>query len=225
MSGNEHARPELDAVRGLLLARAGELGLLEGRGAEGVSFASREAEDEVIERVLELDVPEHEPSDEECRRWYDANPRRFTAGELVESSHILFAITPRVPPEALRAKAAEVHAMAAREPARFAELAREYSNCPSAAQGGSLGQLGRGDAVPEFEKAVLDVELLGVLPELVSTRFGFHIVLVARRIPGRVLPFADAREQVAAFLRQRGTERAIGEYVRGLMRPATGSAG
>ena len=173
-------------------------------------------EDEVIERLLEREVPEAEPSEADIRRYYEQNTRRFTAGALVEASHILFAMTPRVPPERLRAKAAEVHALASRNPSRFAELAREYSNCPSAAQGGSLGQLGRGDMVAEFAQAVLDAELLGVLPDLVTTRFGFHVVLVARRIPGQVLPYAQAREQAAAFLRQCGMERAIGEYVRGL---------
>lgn len=203
MQGNEHAKPELEDVRQLLLARAARLGL-------------QGEDDDVIERLLENEVPEAEPDDADCRRYYEQNTRRFTSGELVEASHILFALTPRVPPERLRAKAAEVHARATREPASFARLAREFSNCPSAAQGGALGQLGRGDAVPEFEKAVLHGELLGVLPELVATRFGFHVVLVARRIPGRVLPYEEARGQVAATLRARNAERALGEYVRSL---------
>jgi peptidyl-prolyl cis-trans isomerase C len=208
---NEHAKPDFSEVRKMLLFRAGKLGM-QGK------------EDEVIERLLEREVPEAEPTEAEIRRYYGQNPGRFSAGELVEASHILFALTPRVPPERLRAKAAEVHALATHNPARFAELAREYSNCPSAAQGGSLGQLGRGDAVPEFERAVLEGESLGVLPDLVATRFGFHVVQVARRIPGRVLPYEEAREGVAAFLRQRGTERAIGEYVRALM-PAAQTPG
>lgn len=205
MGANEHAQPDLATVRARLLARAFSLG-----------FSDNESEDAVIERLLEMEVPEVEPAEEDVRRYYQQNPRRFTAGELIEASHILFAVTPRVPPERLRAKAAEVHAMASRDPARFAALAREYSNCPSAAQGGSLGQLGRGDAVPEFEQAVLEGELLGVLPDLVTTRFGFHVVAVARRIPGRLLPYEEARGEVTALLRRRGTERAIGEYVRAL---------
>lgn len=216
MNANEHAKPDLDSVRERLLARAAQIGMLEGRAPTEVSFASREAEDEVIERLLETEVPDPDPADEECRRYYEQNPRRFTAGELVEASHILFAMTPRVPPERLRAKAAEVHAMASRDPTRFAELAREYSNCPSSAQDGALGQLGRGDMVPEFEQGLLESELLGVLPDLLTTRFGFHVVLVARRIPGRLLPYEEARNEVTAFLRQRAAERAIGEYVRSL---------
>jgi peptidyl-prolyl cis-trans isomerase C len=203
---NEHAKPGLDEVRARLLARAGAAGL-------------QGTEDERIEALLERELPAAAPTEAECRRYYEANLRRFTAGELVEASHILFAMTPRVPPDRLRAKAAEVHARATREPQRFADLAREFSNCPSGAQGGSLGQLGRGDAVPEFEGAVLDGERLGVLPDLVTTRFGFHVVLVARRIPGQLLPYEEARPQVAAALARLAEERALGEYVRGLAIP------
>jgi len=203
VAANEHAKPDFDAVRKMLLVRAGQMGM-------------RGNDDEVIERLLEQEVPDAQPTEAEIRRYYEQNTRRFTAGELVEASHILFAMTPRVPPDRLRAKAAEVHAMASRDAARFADLAREFSNCPSAAQGGSLGQLGRGDSVPEFERAVLEGGLLGVLPDLVATRFGFHVVLVARRIPGRVRPYEEVRGEVAAYLRQRAAERAIGEYVRRL---------
>ncbi|HEU4924559.1 MAG TPA: peptidylprolyl isomerase [Burkholderiales bacterium] len=199
---NEHAKPGLEEVRSLLLARASLLGL-QGN------------DDERIERLFELEVADAEPLEDECRRYYERNPGRFSCGELVEASHILLALTPRVPPERLRAKAAQVHAMAAREPQRFAELAREYSNCPSAAQGGSLGQLGRGDSMPEFERALFGGEL-GVLPELVTTRLGFHVVLVARRVPGRALPYEEARPGVAALLRQGALERTLREYVRGL---------
>lgn len=200
---NEHAKPGLQEVRGLLLARASQLGLQGG-------------DDERIEQLLELEVADAEPLEDECRRYYERNPGRFSCGELVEASHILFALTPRVPPERLRAKAAQVHAMAAREPQRFAELAREYSNCPSAAQRGSLGLLGRGDSMPEFERALFGSGELGVLPELVTTRFGFHVVLVARRVPGRTLPYEEARPGVAALLRQGALERTLREYVRGL---------
>jgi peptidyl-prolyl cis-trans isomerase C len=200
-------------LRELLLERAAQRGLLEGRAREEVSFADSQVEDAVIEHLLELEVRTPEPNEDECRRYYERHPGQFRAGELVEAAHILFALTPRVPPEALRARAAEVHAAAGRDPQRFAELAREYSNCPSAAQGGALGQLGRRDSVPEFERALFDGEALGVLPELVDTRYGFHVVLIARRIAGQAVPFDVARERIAELLRTRSTERALAQYV------------
>ena len=197
----ESRRQTLDDARALLLKRASGLGLSGG------------SEDEVLERLLELEVRTPEPTEEECRRYYERNPAKFRAGDLVEASHILFAITPRVPPAALRAKAAEVHAKVTKDPSRFAELAGQYSNCPSAAQGGSLGQIGRGDTVPEFEDALFGDARLGVLPDLVTTRHGFHVVLVARRIAGRAVPFEPARASIEAFLRERSAERAIAQYL------------
>ena len=197
----ESGPQSLEDVRALLLKRASELGLAAG------------SEDEVLERLLDLEVKTPEPTEDECRRYYDRNSARFTSGNLAEASHILFAITPRVPPGALRAKAAEVHAIATKDPSRFAELAAQYSNCPSAAQGGSLGQLGRGDTVPEFEAALFADARLGVLPDLVTTRHGFHVVLVARRIAGRTVPFEEAHATIEAFLRERSSERALAQYL------------
>jgi peptidyl-prolyl cis-trans isomerase C len=57
---------------------------------------------------------------------------------------------------------------------------------------------------------------LVVWPLFFATRFGFHVVLVARRIPGRVIPYEAARQEVAELLRRRGLERALEEYVRSL---------
>ena len=213
------------ALRERLLERAALRGVLEGRAREEVSFADAAAEDAVIERLLELELRTPEPNDEECRRYFERHPAQFRSGDLVAASHILFALTPRVPPGALRAKAAQVHAAARREPQRFAELAREVSNCPSAAHGGALGQLGRGDTVPEFERALFASEALGVLPELVDSRYGFHVVLVARRIAGKALPFDAVRARIGAILRERSTERALAQYVQMLADPVTGTPG
>lgn len=207
MAATEHGRPAFDEVRALLVARAAALGL-EGEEAE------------VLERLLAAEVPGLAPTEAECRRHYAAEPGRFGIGALVEASHILFALTPRVPPGPLRGRAAQVHAEASRDPARFAELAREYSNCPSGAEGGRLGQVARGETVPEFEQALFAGKATGVLPELVSTRFGFHVVHVVRRIAGRIPAFEEARAAVEAELHARAEERALAEYVRGLQAAA-----
>jgi peptidyl-prolyl cis-trans isomerase C len=202
------------ATRELLLQRAGELGLLEcGAPRTQVIFADRAQEDAVIAAVLDAEVRTPEPDDEACRRYYDAHPERFRAGALVEVRHILFAATPKTPIPALRARAADVLARARAEPARFAELAREWSNCPSRQQGGNLGQFGRGEMVPEFDDFVFRTDALGVLPELATSRFGFHVVDVVRRIAGHRLPFDLVRERIAAFLAVRVEAEALRQYV------------
>lgn len=202
------------AVRELLLQRAGTLGLLEGaRPREEVTFASPADEDAVIAAVLDREVRTPVPTEEECRRHYQGQPQRFTSGELVEVRHILFAVTPRTPVMALRAKAEAVLAELRRQPELFATRARELSNCPSAEQGGNLGQFGRGEMVPEFDRAVFDRPTTGVLPELATSRFGFHVVEVARRIPGRPLPFEAVQASIAAHLSAAVEEAALRQYV------------
>lgn len=210
------------AIRELLLIRAGEAGLLEaGRPRSGVAFASRDDEDAVIAQLLEREIETCTPHREQCRAFYDANPPRFTSGDLIEAAHILFAVTRRTPVSALRAQAERTLQEVLRDPSLFAARARELSNCPSGEQGGNLGQFGRGAMVPEFERAVFDTQATGVLPALVATRHGFHVVCVERRIPGRVLPFEHVAARIAQYLAQREQERAMREYVRRLAARAT----
>ena len=92
-------------------------------------------------------------------------------------------------------------------------LARELSNCPSGQQGGNLGQIGRGDTVPEFEQALFRLGPTGILREVVKTRYGFHIVAVDQRIPGETLPFEAVRERIAERLKASVEERALRQYV------------
>jgi peptidyl-prolyl cis-trans isomerase C len=201
-------------VRELMLQRAGELGLLEsGLPREGVTFAGREQEEGIIAQVLEAEVTTPKPSADECRRYYETHPERFTSGDLVEARHILFAIMPGTPVMALREHAERVLAELRSAPEGFAVRAQEMSNCPSGQHGGNLGQFGRGEMVPEFDKAIFGTPATGVLPTLVATRYGFHIIAVERRIPGNRLPFEMVAERVAEYLATRVLERALKQYV------------
>jgi peptidyl-prolyl cis-trans isomerase C len=210
----EPAARRVLAIRELLLQRAAELGLLEdGAPRERVTFASAEAEEAVIARVLDAEVTTPEPGEDECRRFHAAHPERFTSGDLVAARHILFAVTPGTPVSALRARAERALAELRADPSAFEERARELSNCPSGAQGGRLGQFGRGEMVPEFDRAVFETAATGILPALVATRYGFHVVMVEQRVPGRPLPFDAVRGSIAQFLAARVQERALRQYV------------
>lgn len=201
--------PEAAVGHELLRQRAVELGLAE-------ATASGDAADVAIERLLEQEVVTPAPADEECRRYYEAHPDEFTSGELVFARHILFQVTPRVPVPALRAKAELTLAELMHDPGRFAAVARVYSNCPSGQHGGNLGQLGRGDTVPEFESALFNGTYTGLHPQLVKTRFGFHILAVDRRVPGQLLPLDIVRDRVTARLCGRMHATALARYVRDL---------
>ena len=57
----------------------------------------------------------------------------------------------------------------------FEELAREFSDCPSAGQGGDLGTFGRGAMVPAFDQAAFDLDTNAV-SDVVETEFGYHLI-------------------------------------------------
>ncbi|MBI5367389.1 MAG: peptidylprolyl isomerase [Planctomycetes bacterium] len=59
---------------------------------------------------------------------------------------------------------------------KFADLARQFSDCPSKEQGGNLGVFGRGSMVPEFEKAVFGLKVDDV-SDIVETPFGYHVIM------------------------------------------------
>jgi peptidyl-prolyl cis-trans isomerase C len=196
----------LDAIRALLTQRAQEMGLLvSGNDEDGISAA--------IESLLVSEVRTPEPTEEECSRYYAAHLDQFTSGDLVFARHILFAVTPGAPVEAIRAKAEETLAQIRTHPEQFAQLAQQLSNCPSGAQGGNLGQLLRSDVVPEFAAAVFGGRAAGLIPALVRTRYGFHVVCIDQCVPGQAVPFEAVRERIAAALREQVQERALRQYV------------
>lgn len=197
-----------DIVRDLLATRAMALGL-------SPAVATSDVHDEAIERLLEEEVRVPEATEEECSRYYAVHEEEFTAGELIAARHILFAVTPGAPAASIRSKAEQVLHDVLSQPERFADLARENSNCPSGALGGDLGQLSRGQCAPEFEQALFDgSKTIGVLPRLVNTRFGFHVVCIDRRLPGQLVPYEHVRARIAAHLAARVQETALSQYVR-----------
>ncbi len=198
---------ELAAAHELLRQRAVEVGLL------GPATTEEETVDAAIETLLAREVVTPSPSDEECRRYYEGHRREFQSGDLVHARHILFQITPQVNVPQMRARAEQTLNELLAAPDRFEALARELSNCPSGQHGGNLGQIGRGDTVPEFEKAVFRFGASGILRDIIKTRYGFHIVAVDQSIPGKLLPFEMVRERIAERLRTRVEEKAIRQYL------------
>ncbi len=67
------------------------------------------------------------------------------------------------------------------EGASFEDLARKHSQCPSGKRGGALGEFGRGDMVPEFDRVVFGDLPVGQVSEPVKTQFGYHLVRVDQR--------------------------------------------
>jgi peptidyl-prolyl cis-trans isomerase C len=198
---------ELAAVRELLRQRAIACGLLADGAADEAAVSG------AIEKLLEQEVTTPEPTEPECRRYYDAHSDSFRSGDLVLARHILFQVTQGAPIAQIRARAEQVLGELLAAPDRFGDVAREMSNCPSGQHGGNLGQVSRGEMVPEFDKALFGPGPTGIYRQLVKTRYGFHIVAVDRRIPGAALPFEAARPRIAERLQATVQQRALRQYV------------
>jgi peptidyl-prolyl cis-trans isomerase C len=170
-----------------------------------------------INALIDLAVQVPPPSEQACLRHYDANKANYRTGERVHVRHILFAVTPGVDVVALRKRAeaamldVRCHDGTATE--TFAREAEKLSNCPSGAEGGELGWLTPADCAPEFAKELFGHAEVGVLPRLVHSRFGLHVVEVLERDPGHEQDFESVQGAVAAALRQQSFFTALRQYL------------
>jgi peptidyl-prolyl cis-trans isomerase C len=148
------------------------------------------------------------------RRFYDSNRHRFMTAPLHEADHILIAARrdDGAGFTAARNKALALAAVLLQEPDRFAGLARQYSDCPSGALGGSLGQIGPGDTTPEFEAALMALAP-GEISAPVETRYGIHLIRLRRPIEGRQLPFEAVRERIRPYLNEHLMRQATAQYI------------
>jgi peptidyl-prolyl cis-trans isomerase C len=176
-----------------------------------------EAASSAIEQLLERELNIPELDETACRRFFDANQSKFQNGERVQVRHILFAVTPGVDVMLLRKRAEaallDVRCHDATAPDRFDSMARELSNCPSGIQGGGLGWLTAADCAPEFARELFGRTEVGVLPRLVHSRFGLHIVDVQARQAGTLLPFESVHGYVKQALQQQSYIAALRQYL------------
>ncbi|AMO24775.1 peptidylprolyl isomerase [Ramlibacter solisilvae] len=178
-------------------------------------------EQQAIERMLDEAVPVPAPGELECRRYYQSVKPRFVEGRQVHLRHILFAVTEGVDVHRLAVKAEQVLLELMRKdvpPGRFAERARELSNCPSGAAGGDLGWIGPQDCAEELANELFlqknPLHGMGLRPRLVHSRYGLHIVEVLGRKQGRQPAFDEVRPRIELELAQRSRATALHQYVR-----------
>lgn len=171
-------------------------------------------EDALVRSLVEREVRVPEADEEMLRRFYENNLRRFVTPLLYEVDHILIGAR-RDENEtfaAARERALSLRAALQTAPERFAALAKDCSDCPSGALGGSLGQIEAGDTTPEFEAALVSL-VPGDISPPVETRYGVHLIRLTRRIDGRQLPYEVVRESIAAYLTEHVTRQATTQYI------------
>lgn len=208
------------AIRALLLQEARRRGLV----PDPLELAPNrfETEDEALIRALLDEALAIEPVAEDAvRAEWARDPDRYRSAPLWDVSHILFACDPRDEVERGLAEARAVTLLArlGGDAKGFAAAARE-SDCSSRASGGHLGQIGPGDAVPEFEAALRTLTEGGISPAPVLSRHGWHIIRLNATAPGQVLPYETVRPRIAQALEKAAWARASRNFVESLAKDA-----
>jgi len=176
---------------------------------------SQMADDMKIRQLIEKVTSEiAKPDEAEVKKNFEENPDKFKQDESIHASHILVStqgITDEAELAKKKATAESLHAqLVEKKGENFAELARAHSDCPSKAQGGDLGEFGRGQMVPEFEKAAFSQEV-GAIGDTIQTKFGYHIIKVTEKKEAKEVVFADVQEKLAeTLLEERKAEKMQG---------------
>ena len=176
----------------------------------------RETDEEALIRgLVEREVKTPIPDEASCRRYYEQNRQKFRCSDLYEAAHILIAANPADPKqvEEKRKSASALIEILARDPTSFADAARVYSACSSREQGGNLGQISRGQTVPEFEKALARLTPGAIAPEPIHTRYGFHVVRLDSKIEGDALAYELVAQRIADYLDETCRRRALAQYI------------
>lgn len=198
----------------LLKQRAKEIGI------EVQDDDVKAAEDDYLEQLIAREVHYPKADDDACRQYFAQNQERFMSSPLLEVRHILLAAAPDDEVQRVEAKTlAEAVIQKLKEGESFSELAAKHSICPSSQTQGSLGQISKGQTVPEFERQVFRVEH-GLMEAPVETRYGFHVVMVDRHVPGQPLPYEAVRQKIAEYLDTKVRNKAISQYIQTLISEA-----
>ncbi len=137
--------------------------------------------------ALEKVISKVTVSDKDAEEYYEANKDQFMTPETVGASHILVDT---------EEKALEILAEIKAGSISFEDAAKKYSSCPSGQDGGSLGEFGRGQMVPEFDSAVFDMTVGEITDAPVKTQFGFHLIKLISKNEPSVAPFAEIAPQI-----------------------------
>jgi peptidyl-prolyl cis-trans isomerase C len=175
-----------------------------------------------VEAVLEQVAHRAPPvSATDIEIFFLQHAERFVKAESRTLRHVLVTINDTLPGNERAAayeKIAAVQSRLLKEPQRFAEQALKHSECPTAMNGGLLGQVPRGKLYPEID-AVAFALPEGGLSDIVESPLGFHLVLCERIEPERRVTLDETRERIRDRLeteRQRGFQKA---WIAALLQP------
>ncbi len=183
-------------------------------------------DEEAMQKLVESNISYEAPNEETCLRYFNSNKEKFMTMPLMEVDHILLAAA-KDDIEGRDAADNNAKVIISQlqqeiehgEPSSFAALAKEYSACPSKESGGNLGQLSKGQTVPEFERQLMPLST-GLSDKAIESRYGFHVVNINRKIEGKQLEYDMVSDKVRGYLVNSASHLAIQAYIQSLVEQA-----
>lgn len=197
-------------VRELLRREIERLGL----AVDAQNCGPESAEEAGIRLLLEREIVDRTPTEEDCRRYYAQNRDRFRSPDRVRVRHILLA-APADDAQGRWQARSDAEAMIAQlreRPALFADFALRRSDCPSKSEAGELGWLQRGQTTPEFDRQVFRLPP-GLAAFPVESRWGYHVVCVDEIESGVPLEFDAVHGRIADYLELQVRQRELQHYL------------
>ena len=164
---------------------------------------------------------------EALQAYYNQHRDQYRTAEQAKVSHILIK-TPLPGPDgkvdekgvAEAQRRAEDLLKQLKGGAKFEDLAKKYSEDPgSAKEGGSLGWIGKGRTVPEFEKVAFSLPK-GQISDLVKSSYGFHIIRVDDRQDAHMKTLDEVKDQIEPILKQQMAQQVAQKQAEGLLQQA-----
>ncbi|MCP4252246.1 MAG: hypothetical protein GY775_02350, partial [Candidatus Scalindua sp.] len=164
--------------------------------------------EEEVSRALSLSkYLESTVTDADKKSYFDANMDAFN-GARVKASHVLIDTRNLKTDAELKEAKDKIDIVKVQidKGADFAEMAKKYSNCPSAEKGGDIGFFQRkGSIVEEFAQVAFAMKV-GEISEPIKTQFGYHIIMVTEKEDGKEVNYADVSDMVDFVFMQIKTE-------------------
>lgn len=152
------------------------------------------------------------PSEDDLKARFEEKVKANEANEQRQAQHILITVDGKTKDADALKKIQDIEKRA-RAGEDFAALAKEFSQDPgSVASGGDLGYAGRGQFVPEFEKALFDLKA-GEISAPVKTQYGYHLIKLNQVQEPEPLDFAKLRQELLAEAREGSADELFSEQI------------
>ncbi|MET0049320.1 MAG: nitrogen fixation protein NifM [Sedimenticola sp.] len=144
-------------------------------------------------------------SDIDVHLFYAMHHERFEVPETRQARHILITVNPDFPensPAAAHERMEQVVEKLGERVNRFPEFAKRYSECPTAMEGGKLGEVKHGQLYPELDAMLFSMQENEISP-IIESEMGFHILLCEKIKPAKRVPISKVKTQIREILEQR----------------------